>query len=600
MRIYRKNFLVALVVLAASFAALVGRLWYLQIVRGDDYERFSRTNRVRLLKLPAPRGRLLDRRGREIVGNRQSYDLYAVPDTVVDPQGLAMELGAITGIDPSLLQMRLERGMRRRRFSPVLLASDVSRDQLALVVSRGSSSLRGVEVRVNYVRSYPYGSLAAHLLGYVGRASQSDLRSNPRLDVDDVVGKAGIERMFERYLRGRDGFEQVAIDALGRRVRDTLFARDLVRVEGRPGADVVLTLDMELERAARRALADRRGAVVVMDVRTGEVLAMVSNPSYDPGLFAAGMDPRTWYSLSSDRSFPLLNRSTQGIYPPGSVFKIVTALAALEEGVISPETVFYCPGYYTVAGHRYGCWRSGGHGLTDLHKALVESCDVYFYNVIERLGIDRLAPYMRLFGFGVPTGIGLAEARGVAPDRRWKLRVVGSPWYFGDSVTTAIGQGYVVATPLQVAVMTAAVANGGNVMRPIIVKQVVDRGGVVVERFRPVVRQRLPFSPEHLDVVRRALEGVVNEPNGTGRLARLDGVVVAGKTGTAQVVSMDAAASGRGRRDHAWFAAYAPADDPEVAVVVLVEHGGGGGSVAAPVAREVLRAYFDSAREGNS
>ena len=597
MQDYRKNFVAALAILIFAASLLSVRLWQLQILKGDEYESFSRHNRIRFVRVPAPRGRILDRNGKEFVRNRPSFDLYINLEYVVDAERLTIDLSRITSIPPEAIREKLDRAHTSSRFGSVLIAKDIGRDVLAQVEPRRSTTLRGVEIEVNHVRQYPNGSTGAQFLGYVGMVTEGELRENERFKKGDLVGKTGVEKEYERYLRGRDGVRQIATDALGRVVDPYLFKEDFVNVDAVAGNDVVLTVDLDLQREAEAALGDKAGAVVVVEVGTGRILALASSPSFNPDIFVTGIEEKEWKALLNDKRSPMINRATQGAYAPGSVFKIISAVGLLEEGVVDADTQFYCPGYYRIGSYVYRCWKRSGHGWVNLHRALVESCDVYFYTAVEKLGIDRLSRYMGLFGLGRPTGIGIAERAGVSPNRRWKREVKGKPWYHGDTVLTAIGQGYVGVTPLQIAMMTSAVANGGKMMKPLLVGSVVGHSGEVVDEFPPQTKYGLKLSASTLKQLRSALVDAVNGPKGTGRAARLRKVVVAGKTGTAQVVSNKSRLDVWEHNDHGWFTSYAPSDSPEIAVTVLVEHGGGGGKVAAPIARRILEFYF-KAKEG--
>ncbi|MEE9252929.1 MAG: penicillin-binding protein 2 [Thermodesulfobacteriota bacterium] len=592
MRNYRPGFVIATVILFLVTSVLLSRLWYLQVIRGREFEKSSRINHITVLRFPAPRGRILDRKGREIVSNRKSFDVYVNIEDVRDLGGLAAELAAITGMEPVEIEATVQNVRGRGRFKPVLITKDISRDQLALIEPRRSTTLRGVEIKVNHLRRYPYGPLGAQVLGYLGRVTGRELEADPKLRSNDLVGKAGVEKAFEKFLKGVEGFVQKPIDVLGRQVTGSPFTEDLRRLPSTPGYDLVLSIDLDLQREAAAALGDRPGAVVVMKVKTAEVLALVSSPAYNPQDFVTGIDPKKWRSLVTDKSHPLFNRTTQGLYAPGSVFKIVTAAAALEEGVVKPDTMHFCPGYHIIGSSVFMCWKRSGHGWVDIREALVQSCDVFFYKVAERLGIDRLSVYIREFGFGSPTGIGIAEKHGIAPSRQWKMSAKKRPWFRGDTIVSAIGQGYVSATPLQVAMMTVAVANGGRVMKPRLVNKIVDRRGEVVVEYKNRVLRSLSVSKDTLELIRASLEGVVNDSRGTGRAARLDEVVVAGKTGTSQVVSNSVKKKLPEYRDHAWFTSFAPSGDPEISVTVLVEHGGTGGAVAGPVAGRVIEYYF--------
>jgi penicillin-binding protein 2 len=594
MQRYKGRFLITTVILVQAFLILAGRMWYLQIIRGDEFEKFSLNNRIRSIRIPAPRGRILDRRGRELVVNRPSFNVYVLPEDVKDRDSLAVTLSVALGMEHDVIKNKITAAFQKNRHNLALIAQDISRNQLAFLEAR-RSSLPGLVIEVDHLREYMHGKIGAPFLGYMGKITESELKSHPDMHGDDLIGKSGMEKIWESYLRGKDGFIQRVTDAFGREVRSNLFQEDIERRASIPGADVILSIDIDLQIAAEEALGDKYGAIVAMDPRTGEVLALVSHPTFDPRDFIKGVDAKEWNELVKDPSFPLVNRATQGVYPPGSIFKIVTAAAALKEGVIDTTTPFYCPGFYKFGKKTFRCWRKGGHGRMDLHQAIVGSCDVYFYNVAQRLGIDRLARYIKGFGFGVPTGIDLAEKAGTAPSREWKSKTFKKPWYDGETIVTGIGQGYVTATPLQIAVMTAAVANGGMLLKPQIVKEVISSQGKTLFEYNPQENGRLPVEKRVMDIIRDALVGVVNEPNGTGKASKLDRMVVAGKTGTSQVVAQGPQGGKYLRadqKDHAWFTSYAPAENPEIVVTVFVEHGGMGGEAAAPIAKQILEAYL--------
>ncbi len=591
---HNSRFLITTIILIQAFLILTSRMWYLQILRGNEFEGFSMSNRIRSLRIPAPRGRILDRRGRELVVNRPSFDVYVIPEDIKDPESLSKALSPTLGMESEVIKAKIKTALQKNRHIPAIVSEDINRDQLAFIEAR-EGSLQGVLVQVDHRREYRHGKLGAAFLGYMGKITESELKSRPDMHGDDMIGKSGTEKAWETYLRGKDGFIEKVIDALGREVRSSLFQEDLKRQDSVPGADLILSIDLDIQVAAEQALGDRSGAVVVIDVRTGEVLALVSHPTFDPRDFIKGVNSKEWKELVEDPSFPLTNRVTQGAYPPGSIFKIVTAATALEEGTIDTNTSFYCPGFYKFGRKIFRCWKDGGHGPISLHQAIVESCDVYFYNVAQRLGIDRFAPYIKAFGFGIPTGIDLNEKLGISPSREWKLKTFKKPWYDGETIITGIGQGYVNVTPLQIAMMTTAVANGGTLLKPQLVREIVSPQGTILVEYHPQENGQLPVEKRTLDIVKSALKGVVNEPRGTGRGARLDKITVAGKTGTAQVIAQGPDRKRRnkeGQNEHAWFTSYAPAEDPEIAVTVLVEHGGHGGAVAAPVVKQILEAYL--------
>ena len=597
MKEYKNKLIIATIILAQAFLILTARMWYLQILKGNEFERFSLENRIRITKFPAPRGKILDRMGRELVVNRSSFDVYVFPNDVNDIDSVSRGLSYTVGIDVDVIRKKITKAIKENRFKPTLIAKDINRDQLAFIEAR-KISLPSVFIEINHIRDYPYGDIGAHLLGYLGKADKNDYKNYPNLIASNLVGKYGVERTFEKHLRGEDGYNQKIIDAHGREVKWHLLEKDLKSKDSVSGLDVFLSIDLDLQKVAEESLGERAGAVVVLDVRSGELLALVSHPTYNPEDFIMGMDSAKWNKLMRNKYYPLLNRATQGTYAPGSVFKIVTAAAALKEGIVDPDTRFYCPGSYKLGNKKFRCWRSGGHGWVNLHQALVESCDVYFYNISEKLGINRLAKYIKGFGFGNPTGIDLNERNGIAPSREWKNKTQKTPWYMGETVITGIGQGYISTTPLQIALMTASIANGGILLKPQIAKRVISPDGENIINMIPNSNGHIPVGQEVAQHIMDALIGVVNEPRGTGRGSRLETMLVAGKTGTAQVISLDYRSDWIGHKDHAWFTSYAPADNPEIAVTVLVEHGGTGGAVAAPIVRQILKAYQKLKEDG--
>lgn len=595
MQDFRNRLVIATIILGIAFLGLVSRLWFLQVLKGDEFEAFSRDNRIRIERVPASRGRILDRYGRELVVNRPSFDVYVLPKDVEDFSSLGVNLSRVLHEGPEKIEQKIVQGSKKNRFKSVLVAQDIDRDQLAYIEAR-RTSLPGLIIEVNNLRQYPHGVLGASFLGYIGKVSEDELQANPELNSNGLVGKTGVEKTWEESLRGDDGFVQKVTDALGREVNSNLFQKDLINKDSVPGDDVMLSVDIDLQKAAEDALGEEFGAIVAVNVRNGEVLALASKPSFDPADFVKGIDPKTWSELIKDKDFPLVNRATQGLYAPGSVFKIIPSVAAMNEGVVDPDTLEQCPGYHRVGSHTYRCWKKGGHGWMNMRSAIVQSCDVYFYKLADKLGIDRISTYMKLFGLGSPTGIGIEERAGVVPGREWKLVKFNKPWYKGETTVTVIGQGYVSVTPLQVAMMTAAIANDGTLLTPkLVIKEVAFSGETKMNSLP--TRGQLPVKKEVLSFIRDAMKGVVNEPGGTGHGARMESITVAGKTGTAQVVSLDSQSNDKAHKDHAWFTSFAPAEAPEIVVTVLVEHGGKGGAVAAPIAKKIIETYFNLKKE---
>jgi penicillin-binding protein 2 len=578
------------VVAAITIALLISRLWFLQIVRGGEMRATSESNRIRLTRLPAARGLVYDRFGDLLVDNRPSFDVVLVPEDARDrAQTLAM-LARHLDEPGEDLERRIRAPSRRPPYAGIVVERDVVwGDVVALETHQ--LDLPGVSIQVQPRRSYPYGPLASHLLGYVGEVSNRELADDPRRRLGDIIGKGGLERVWDEELRGTAGGQQVEVDALGRRVRV------LEEVPDVPGDTLVLTIDRELQAFAEQAMGDNRGAFVALDPRNGEILVMVSKPAYDPNLFARGIRREEWRTLVSDPWKPLTNRATQGTFAPGSIFKVAVAAGLLAEGVVTPATHVFCPGGMQFGNRWFRCWNKNGHGSVDLHTGIMQSCDVFFYTGGQRLGIDRLAEYVRRFGLGFPTGVGLPhESAGIIPDSEWKRRRFDAPWYPGETLSVAIGQGYVTVTPLQMATVAATIANGGTRYRPQYVKRVEAPDGSIRREIAPEILGFADVDANVLDQVRSGMRDVVMNERGTGKRARVPGVVVAGKTGTAQVVSLSEASGKGGRertRDHAWFISYAPADAPTIAVACLVEHaGGGGGAIAAPIVGEVLAHYF--------
>jgi penicillin-binding protein 2 len=592
----RRILAVAALVAAACFTVLLGRLWYLQLLQGEEFRAQSENNRIRLVDVPPRRGQIYDAKGRILADNRPAFTLAVVPEDVADWDRLTQRLHRLIGLDPAEVARARRAARGQQPFKPIRLRSHLDRQDLA-VLETFRYELAGVKVLVEYRRAYLAALETAHVVGYLGEINQKELARVPKslYRLGDYVGRYGLEKSRERVLHGRRGARQVEVDALGRELEV------LKEVEAQPGHDLVLSIDLDLQSAAARAMGSEAGAVVAMNPANGQVYCLYSSPSFNQNDFITGLTPAEWRQMVADERHPLKDRAVSGVYPPGSTYKIVTAAAALAEGVITPETSFFCGGQIPFGRRYYKCWafKKGGHGHVSLHRALRESCDVYFYRVGMRLGVEKLAKYARAFGLGRPTGVPLPhEAAGHVPDSEWKKRRFGEPWQEGETLSLSIGQGFTQVTPLQLARMVSVVANGGRLVTPTLVKNVIPVGGEPVPE-PPGLMKRVPVKPEHLELIHQGMVGVVNEPHGTARRARLPGITVAGKTGTAQVVSLAFFKSFGDEenvpwrfRDHALFVCYAPAEAPEIAVAVVAEHGGHGGSDAAPVARAVLEAYF--------
>ncbi len=566
-------------------AVVVSGLWYVQIVQGAYYGELSENNRLRRLAVDAPRGVIYDRDGEPLVENTPSYNLLIDRSRAEDVDASLDYAARILGRSEAEMAAQLEKAKRRPDYHPVPIARNLTLPQVARLSSTALEHPE-FEIDVGHLRLYRHASQAAHILGYLGEVSEQELELSKRdegteYEPGDMVGKKGIERIYDRALRGRDGQRAVVVDSRGRLIQE------FTRQEAEAGEALHLTLDLDLQQAAERLMRDKVGAVVALNPKTGAVLAMVSSPSYDPNQFARGIQPEEWAALLEDENDPLQNRVIQNSFSPGSVFKMVMATAGLAEGAIDPGERVYCGGSTALYGNRFRCWKPGGHGSVDLHKAIAESCNVYFYKLGKTLGIERIAHWARAFGLGRPTGIELGgERSGVVPDEAWSARVRNHPWYPGETISVAIGQGALSSTPLQVARAVSVVANGGYLVTP----------HLVMRPEEAIEREKLDVSPQILDRVRLAMGGVLQRGGTAYWTARVEGLEYGGKTGTVQVVGgqlgVEHEDQKRELRNHAWFGSFAPLDDPQIVIVVFNEHGGAGSTGAAPIAADLYRAWF--------
>lgn len=578
-------------IVGVAFLMLILRLWHLQILNKEDYRSMSENNRLRFVPVAASRGAILDRNGKVLVSNRPSFSLAVIPQEVKNREELLTQLSALLRLDRTEMSERWEKSRGRAKYYPIVLASNITRDQVE-IVEENRLMLPGVEVEMKPVREYSSGAMAAHLLGYIGEISENELNSTgfEEYNQGDYIGKNGIERALDNELHGGDGGRQLEVDARGRVLRTISETYPTV------GNSVVLTIDAAIQKQAERSFGDQAGAAVVLDVNSGEILAFVSNPGFEPSLFSGKLPADKWKEYLEDKRHPLENKALTGQYPPGSTFKIITAMAGLKENRINDLTSVNCTGSYNLGTSTFKCWNKRGHGVTTLKKSLRESCDVYYYQLGEKLGVDKIASAAKEFRLGVPMGIGLpGEKPGLIPTAEWKQKRFGKRWYHGETLPVAIGQGYVLMTPIQMASMIATIANEGTVFRPYLVKRIVDADGKQLKEMKPEVLGTAEFSKESYRLVKQGLFAVVNEAGGTGGMARMYDVKVAGKTGTSQVVKLRDSKRGTPYqfRDHALFVAFAPYDKPEIAVAVVIEHGEHGGAAAAPIAGRILRTYFD-------
>ena len=573
--------------------ALVGRMYYLQVVESKRYQTLAEENRINMRLIPPSRGRILDRFGVPVAVNQQNYRVLIKSENTPDVPAVLDRLAMIISIDADEKARILKEIRRTKKFVPVTVREFLEWEDVARL-EVNAPDLPGVTIDVGERRFYPNGIAAAHVLGYVGAPRREDLTGDPLLELPGFrIGRSGIERAFDKPLRGSAGASQLEVTAVGRVIRE------LDRQEGDKGRDVVLTMDMALQRAAMRRLGEEAGSVVVMDVATGGLIVQASTPSFDPNAFTEGLSNAQWRALADNERAPLRNKAIAGEYAPGSTFKMIVALAALEEGVITPRSRYFCSGHMEVGDGRFHCWRPEGHGHVDLERGIAESCDVYFYEIARKIGIDTIAKMAERFGLGTKLALDSpGERSGLIPTKSWKRAVIGQPWVVGETLVAGIGQGFVLTTPLQLATMTARMVNGGKAVLPHLARDRMFREDMIA-RGKPEYPS-INVDPAHLKILMDAMEKVTDDPRGTAHAARIKrpDMSMAGKTGTAQVrrISLRERESGVRKneelpwrfRDHALFVGYAPIENPRYAISVVVEHGGGGSSVAAPIARDVM------------
>jgi len=576
-------------ILVLILIILLVRLWDLQIMRGSEMKRLSEQNRIRIKKVVAPRGVIYDRKGRILADTRPSFNIYITHEDIKNFDQTIDGLVSLLNISKEEIMERLEAAKGLPPSFPVKIKSDISMDDVAKIEAN-RVYLPGVNIQIEPKRFYHYGKMFAHMIGYVSEISDDELKKKEYKDYSpgDYIGKYGLEKAYEAYLRGIDGEKRVEVDSRGREVR-TLEQKDPV-----PGNSIYLNVDLDIQAVIDKALENRRGGCIVVDPKTGGVIALVSRPAFDPNKFASGITKQDWQAIALDKAHPLQNRVIQGRYPPGSTFKIVSALKGLELGMINERTTFSCRGGFPYGGRVFRCWKKGGHGSVSIHRAIVESCDVFFYNLGLRLGVDRIHEMSDIIGLGRVTGIDLpGEKDGLVPSTKWKKKTYGQPWFEGETVSVSIGQGAVWLTPAQLVQLASFVANEGINYKPHIVNRIVSPEGKVLKTFEPVINANVKLKKDTIRLVKEGMKGVVNEGSGTAYGSRLENVSMSGKTGTAQSVGE----KGRNLGDHAWFIAYAPSDNPSVAISVLVEYGGHGSSAAAPVAKMVTDRMFNEKKE---
>ncbi len=560
------------IIIICGFFVLLGRIAWLQLIEGERYFRISKNSRLRLIPLPSSRGLVLDRKGEKLAGNEAFFSVGVVPSNVTDIDELIKRLDEFLDIDKEIVKKRIQEA--NNIFRPVRVKRNIDLSAVTYLLEK-EEDFPGTVILTQPVRSYYYDEIYGHVLGHVGEVNQEELPANSTFGVEpgDLVGKMGVEKVYNSYLQGEKGGRQVEVDAHGRTLK-VISEKDPL-----PGDSVYLTIDLEMQKIAAEKLGQRKGVVLIGDYETGEILTLVSHPSFDPNLFSWGVSEDEWSKLVQDPGDPLENRALRGEYPPASTFKVIVAAAALEDNIIGKEDTFFCSGELLVGNRIFKCWKEEGHGRLNLEEAIINSCDVFFYQLGLKIGMDKIIQYSRLFGLGEITGIDLvSEKDGLLPTREWKLKAKGEVWYPGDTVNLSIGQGFLLVTPLQMFRVIAAVANGGSLINPYLVKEIVDSQGKVVESFSPGRGKKIPISSSVFDFLGKSLRGVVRE--GTGWRAENKIVKIAGKTGTAE--------SGDEERPHNWFIGYTLSDEVRLAIVVLIEHREEEISIATQIAGEIL------------
>ncbi len=594
-RLFLNRIVAAFITIIVLASGLVVRLVYLQVVGHEHYASLAKDNSIKIVPLVPTRGMIYDRKGKILAENRSSYSLELTPEQMPDVDGTLKRLQKLLDIPDETIETYQKQRRRQKQFtsSPLLIGlNELELAKFAVV----RPYFPGVDIRTRLVRYYPYGEITSHVVGYVGRISETELKDLPVAEYrgSSHIGKLGIESSYENALHGKTGYAEIETNVQARPLNT------LSETMATPGSDLHLTLDIDLQKTAYDALENYNGAVVAIDIKTGGVLVFVSRPGFDPNPFVVGIDNATYQSLQNSDNQPLFNRALRGLYPPGSTVKPFIALAGLEYNTISAQQKLFCPGYYQLPGasHKYRDWKRGGHGSVNLNQAITESCDVYFYRLASMLGIDNLHEFLQKFGFGEKTGIDLlGEKSGILPSREWKQQQKNRAWYPGDTLITGIGQGYHQVTPLQLARATATLANRGNIVTPFLVDRLVT---AQVSQPGPEIHQGvIPLKPENLNNVIEGMVNVVHSQRGTAKgINRGLKYIIAGKTGTAQVMGIKQNARYNENeidfkyRDHALFIAFAPADNPQIAVAVIAENGGHGGSVAAPIAGAVIKQYL--------
>jgi penicillin-binding protein 2 len=578
---------------AVLFSTLIGRMYYLQVIEGDRYQLMAEENRINLRLLTPSRGQIFDRFGVPLAVNQQNYQVLIKSENTPDIEKTLTHLGRLIPLSSDDRKRILKDVSRKKKFVPILVREHLEWEDVARI-EVNAPDLPGITIESGSLRFYPQGKAAFHALGYVGAVSPKHKTGDRLLELPGFkVGLSGVEKTFDLALRGQAGSSQLEVNALGRVIRE------LDRKEGKTGQNIILTIDTSLQILAMKALEGKTGSIVVLDVHTGATMVQASSPSFDPNNFTNGLSENEWKVLSEDERAPLRNKAIAGEYAPGSTFKMIVALAALEAGIINKNTTFFCSGSLTLGDGKFHCWKRYGHGLTSLRKGISQSCDVYFYELSRRVGIDRIAIMAKRFGLGQHLDLDIPGSRpGLIPNKAWKKAAIGKKWVGGETLLAAIGQGFVLTTPLQLATMVARLANGGKAITPFVARDIISRNKLTSRADFPA--SDMGLNPKHLKLVVKSMEAVINNQWGTAYRARImvPGMGMGGKTGTSQVRRITQAERDSGilkneqlpwkRRDHALFVGFAPIESPRYAVSVVIEHGGGGSKIAAPIARDIM------------
>jgi len=581
---------------------IIARLGYLQLLNGKHFQVASLRNRMREALIPAPRGLIYDRSGQLLISNKMFYDLVVTPQYLQKREKTVSIISKLFNLSEDTILNKLSESRYAPKFLPITIKRNLTVHEVILLESN-KFFLPGVSISSETRRDYK-GNESAHLFGYISEITAKELEvlnvrnTKHPYQPSFTIGKSGIEKKCEAHLRGEEGKEVRLVDAFGR-LQSTSFESDIQK-QFIKGHNVYLTIDKDLQAEAEKLFANKNGAVCAINPQTGAILAYLSNPNYNLSLYQDGLTVSHWQSLRSNPFHPLLDKVTGGAYPPGSVFKVIPALAALEQGIITSSTRFTCPGYFNLGSQRWKCWNHYGHGSMNLVDAIMQSCDVFFYNISHQLGIDPITKWARMFGLGERTGLELnMDIRGVVPSQEWKLQTKSAHWQQGDTINAGFGQGYNTTTPLQILNLFACLSNGGKLYRPYLVDRIVDHKNKLVEKSEPFLVRNLNINPSHLALVKQGLYNVIQAPRGTAKLARVKGFSVSGKTGTAQNSALkltkgfDKSELDFQLLDHAWFVGYTPSENPEIAVVVFSEfEGGGGGRNAAPIAQGIFETYY--------